>query len=77
MQCGVGVQVHAARQGFKLHTGKRGVEPVVPPAALDAIARLTFQTKPVLRAKNNAHLHRHYERLLDLGLEGIDPESMA
>lgn len=64
--------MHGARQGVRwtARKGKRVIEPVVPPTALDAIVRLTFRGEPVLRAKNNAHLHRHYERLQQLAMEG-------
>ncbi|BDA41059.1 hypothetical protein COCOBI_01-7140 [Coccomyxa sp. Obi] len=65
--------VHGAQQGIRWTSakGKCIIEPVVPPAALDAIVRLTFQSKPVLSAKNNARLHRQYERLQDLAIQGI------
>ena len=70
--CILNAQVHGARQGVRwtVRKGKRAVEPVVPHAALDAIVRLSFRSRPVLGAKNNAHLHRHYVRLQELALEG-------
>ncbi len=66
------LQVHGAQQGIRWTSakGKRVIVPVVPPAALDIIVRLTFQSKSVLSAKNNARLHRQYERLQDLAIEG-------
>ena len=64
--------MQGAQEGIRWTSakGKRIVEPVVPPAALDIIVRLTFRSKPVLSAKNNARLHRQYERLQDLAIEG-------
>lgn len=47
------------------------VEPMVPPAALMAIVRFSFgDSSSVSSVQNRARLHRQYERLRELALQG-------